>query len=316
MELAEEAYPGPSLTQEGTWSEGGPREIELVGEVQARPSAVPMAEAVKAPVTSLAVDPRDDHVRGRRRRGASCRVPAGEDGFVDDTVVDPLPGRPRPWRSGRSSSPSTVSTTSAGRHTQPRSCSACSTRVADVGAARRALHLRDAQIDISRGLHRLAARIQPRDDRHRPADHAPSRPHPQRARGDQPGDAHRRHQRRGTRSCAHADAPSVDGIPGLRLRRGQPVRASRSWTGSRSSAPSTTSRRSRRPPVQVGDHRRKCRRRRDAPVHRLGARRRRERARLARDWPTSARRGSSSSRSTAWRCSRCGVTVSRAASDS
>jgi exopolysaccharide biosynthesis polyprenyl glycosylphosphotransferase len=47
VELAEEAYPSPNLTQEGTWSEGAAREMELVGEVQARPVAAQAIEPVQ-----------------------------------------------------------------------------------------------------------------------------------------------------------------------------------------------------------------------------------------------------------------------------
>jgi exopolysaccharide biosynthesis polyprenyl glycosylphosphotransferase len=48
VEFAEEAHLAPHLTQEGSWSEGAVREVELVGEVQPRPSLVPAIEPRKA----------------------------------------------------------------------------------------------------------------------------------------------------------------------------------------------------------------------------------------------------------------------------
>jgi exopolysaccharide biosynthesis polyprenyl glycosylphosphotransferase len=44
VEFAEEAHLAPNLTQEGSWSDGAIREVELVGEVQTRPSVVPALE--------------------------------------------------------------------------------------------------------------------------------------------------------------------------------------------------------------------------------------------------------------------------------
>jgi exopolysaccharide biosynthesis polyprenyl glycosylphosphotransferase len=48
VEFAEEAHLAPNLTQEGSWSEGAVREVELVGELQTRPSAVPAVEPRKS----------------------------------------------------------------------------------------------------------------------------------------------------------------------------------------------------------------------------------------------------------------------------
>jgi exopolysaccharide biosynthesis polyprenyl glycosylphosphotransferase len=48
VEFAEEAHLAPNLPQEGSWSDGGVRDIELVGEVQTRPSVVPAIEPRKS----------------------------------------------------------------------------------------------------------------------------------------------------------------------------------------------------------------------------------------------------------------------------
>jgi exopolysaccharide biosynthesis polyprenyl glycosylphosphotransferase len=47
VELAEEAHLTPNLTQEGSWSEAGPRDVELVGELQSRSVAAAPVEATK-----------------------------------------------------------------------------------------------------------------------------------------------------------------------------------------------------------------------------------------------------------------------------
>jgi exopolysaccharide biosynthesis polyprenyl glycosylphosphotransferase len=48
VEFAEEAHLAPNLPQEGSWSDGGVRDIELVGEVQTRPSVLPAIEPRKS----------------------------------------------------------------------------------------------------------------------------------------------------------------------------------------------------------------------------------------------------------------------------
>jgi exopolysaccharide biosynthesis polyprenyl glycosylphosphotransferase len=48
VELAEEAHLTPNLTQEGSWSEAGPRDVELLGELQGRTAAAAPVETTRS----------------------------------------------------------------------------------------------------------------------------------------------------------------------------------------------------------------------------------------------------------------------------